>query len=107
MRNAGRCIGWAIVLHLVAGTILAFAWVVLIAGSSAFTLAASAFVDVPTLDPLAPAVGGLARLWAAGISAAVAGALGFVIIGLGWMWIKVFWRLGHSLAAVGLRCKAT
>jgi hypothetical protein len=103
MRGAARCLGWAVVLHLVAGTIIAIAWVTLIAGSSAVTLFASAFFDIPTLDPLATTVGGLQRLWSAGISGAVAAAAGLGVFGLGWVWLKVFWRLGQNLAAAGLK----
>ncbi len=41
-------------------------------------------------------------MWSAGISGAIAAVAGLGVFGLGWVWLKVFCRLGHSLATAGM-----
>jgi hypothetical protein len=101
-----RAVVLAIALHLLFAGALAGLYLALDGLVGTVWLVVSTFVDVGTSDPLPPDIAGLARL-TNGIETGVVGAaFGVIGIGLGWLALRVFWRLASTLERMGMRASA-
>lgn len=103
MRDYLRAVWWAIVLHLLFGGMLVCLYLALDGLVGTVWLIVSAFFDIGTSDPMPPDIAGLARL-TNGIETTVVGAaFGVIGFGLGWLALRVFWRLAATLERMGMR----
>jgi hypothetical protein len=103
IREYGRAVWWAIALHLLFGGMLACFYLTVDGVVGTLWLVASIFFDIGTHDPMPPDIAGLARL-SNGIETAIVGAaFGVIGIGLGWLALRVFWRLASTLERMGMR----
>ena len=102
-KNYFRAVWWAILLHALSGGMLASLYLTLDGLVGTVWLIASAFFDIGTVDPLPPDVAGLARLTNGLETAVVGAAFGVIAVGLGWLALRVFWRLACALERMGWR----
>jgi hypothetical protein len=103
MRDYLRAAWWAVALHVLFGSALASFYLTLDGIVGTIWLIVSTFVDVGAVDPLPPDIAGLVRL-ANGLETAVVGAaFGVIGIGLGWLSLRIFWRLATTLERMGMR----
>lgn len=103
IKDCGRAAWWAIALHLLFGGMLSSFYLTLDGIVGTIWLMVSTFVDVGTVDPLPPDIAGLVRLTNGLETGIVGAAFGIIGIGLGWLALRVFWRLAATLERVGLR----
>ena len=101
IKNYGRAAWWAVALHVLFGGALASFYLTLDGIVGTIWLMVSTFVDVGTGDPLPPDIAGLVRLTNGLETAVVGAAFGVIGIGLGWLSLRVFWRLAAHLGADG------
>ena len=90
-----------VALHVLFGGMLASFYLTLDGIVGTIWLIVSTFVDVGTGDPLPPDIAGLVRLTNGLETAVVGAAFGVIGIGLGWLALRVFWRLVAHIGADG------
>jgi hypothetical protein len=107
IRDYLRAVVLAIALHLLFAGALAGLYLALDGLVGTIWLMVSMFFDVGAHDPLPPDIAGLARLTNGLETAVVGAAFGVIGLGLGWLALRVFWRLASTLERMGMRVTQT